>query len=210
MDKNIIVTICREFCSGGKEVSEKLAKKLHCEFYDKKLISLAAKESGFTENLFEDADEKANNSFLYSIAIGSPSTTGLFFQNNDFLTNDKLFSIQSEVIKKIADEQKTAVILGRCSDYILRNQKNLLRVYLRADKDFKLQRLLNEKKDIDLKHAEILLHKTDKKRANYYSYYTGKEWDSVSNYDLVLSTSKLGIDNTVDQILNVIKSMNLD
>ena len=93
MNKKIIVTICREFCSGGKEVGEKLAAKIGCEFYDKKLISLAAKKSGFTETIFENVDEKPTNSFLYSIAMGTPSTTGLFFQNNDFLTNDKLFAI---------------------------------------------------------------------------------------------------------------------
>ena len=140
MNKKIIVTICREFCSGGKEVGSKLANKLGCECYDKKLISLAAKESGFKETLFEDVDEKPTNSFLYSIAMGTPSTTGLFFQNNDFLTNDKLFGIQSEVIKKIASE-KSAVIVGRCSDYILRDEKNLIKVYLRADEEFKIKRL---------------------------------------------------------------------
>lgn len=207
MNKKIIVTICREFCSGGKEVGSKLASKLGCECYDKKLISLAAKESGFKETLFEDVDEKPTNSFLYSIAMGTPSTTGLFFQNNDFLTNDKLFGIQSEVIKKIASE-KSAVIVGRCSDYILRDEKNLIKVYLRADEEFKIKRLLETNKDLDQKHAQNLLHKTDKKRGHYYSYYTGRDWNTASNYDLVINTSKVGIDNAVDLILNYINSMN--
>ncbi len=206
MNKKIIVTICREFCSGGKEVGTKLASKLGCECYDKKLISLAAKESGFTETLFEDVDEKPSNSFLYSIAMGTPSTTGVFFQNNDFLTNDKLFGIQSDVIRRIASE-KSAVIVGRCSDYILRDEENLVRVYLRADTDFRIKRLLETNKDVDLKHAESLLHKTDKKRGHYYSYYTGRDWDNVSNYDLVINTSKLGIDNTVNLILDYINNM---
>ncbi len=207
MNKKIIVTICREFCSGGKEVGSKLANKLGCECYDKKLISLAAKESGFKETLFEDVDEKPTNSFLYSIAMGTPSTTGLFFQNNDFLTNDKLFGIQSEVINKIASE-KSAVIVGRCSDYILRDEKNLIKVYLRADEEFKIKRLLETNKDLDQKHAQNLLHKTDKKRGHYYSYYTGRDWNTASNYDLVINTSKVGIDNAVDLILNYINSMN--
>ena len=207
MNKKIIVTICRESCSGGKEVGSKLANKLGCECYDKKLISLAAKESGFKETLFEDVDEKPTNSFLYSIAMGTPSTTGLFFQNNDFLTNDKLFGIQSEVIKKIASE-KSAVIVGRCSDYILRDEKNLIKVYLRADEEFKIKRLLETNKDLDQKHAQNLLHKTDKKRGHYYSYYTGRDWNTASNYDLVINTSKVGIDNAVDLILNYINSMN--
>lgn len=207
MNKKIIVTICREFCSGGKEVGSKIANKLGCECYDKKLISLAAKESGFKETLFEDVDEKPTNSFLYSIAMGTPSTTGLFFQNNDFLTNDKLFGIQSEVIKKIASE-KSAVIVGRCSDYILRDEKSLIKVYIRADEEFKIKRLLETNKDLDKKHAQNLLHKTDKKRGHYYGYYTGRDWNTASNYDLVINTSKVGIDNAVDLILNYINSMN--
>lgn len=203
MNKKIIVTICREFCSGGKEVGEKLAAKIGCEFYDKKLISLAAKKSGFTETIFENVDEKPTNSFLYSIAMGTPSTTGLFFQNNDFLTNDKLFAIQSDVIRNIA-RNKSAVIVGRCSDYILREEERLVKVYIRADKDFRIKRLLEINPDVDPKHAESTLHKTDKKRGHYYSYYTGREWDNISNYDLVLNTSKIGIDNSVEQILNFI------
>ncbi len=203
MNKKIIVTICREFCSGGKEVGEKLAAKIGCEFYDKKLISLAAKKSGFTETIFENVDEKPTNSFLYSIAMGTPSTTGLFFQNNDFLTNDKLFAIQSDVIRNIA-RNKSAVIVGRCSDYILREEERLVKVYIRADKDFRIKRLLEINPDVDPKHAESILHKTDKKRGHYYSYYTGREWDNISNYDLVLNTSKIGIDNSVEQILNFI------
>lgn len=206
MSKKVIVTICREFCSGGKETGVKLANLLNCECYDKKLISLSAKESGFTENLFEDIDEKPTNSFLYSIAMGSPSTTGLFFQNNDFLTNDKLFNIQSEVIRNIAKD-KSAVIVGRCSDYILRNEENLVKVYLRADIDFRINRLLQSKKDLSHKEAENLIHKTDKKRSHYYSYYTGKEWDSTSNYDLVINTSKIGTDNAAQLILNYINSL---
>ena len=203
MDKKVIVTICREFCSGGKEIGVKLANLIGCECYDKKLISLSAKQSGFTEDIFRDMDEKPTSSFLYSIAMGLPSTTGLFFQNNDFLTNDKLFNIQSKLIKNIAEE-KSAVIVGRCSDYILRNEKNVVKVYLRADTYFKIERPLKLKEDLDIKQAENLLYKTDKKRANYYSYYTGKEWDSTSNYDLVINTSKIGIDGAVNLIFDYI------
>lgn len=207
MPKNVVVTICRQFCSGGKEVGTKLAKKLNCECYDKKLISLAAKESGFKESFFEQADEQATNSFLYSIAMGTPSSaTGLFFQNNDFLTNDKLFSIQSDVIKKISKD-KSCVIVGRCSDYILRERPNLVKVYLVADTEFKIQRLLQTNKDIDIKHAQSFLNKTDKKRSHYYSYYTGREWDNASNYDLVINTSKVGTDGAVDLILSYINNI---
>lgn len=206
MSKKIIVTICREFCSGGVEIGKKLAEKLDINFYDKELISLAAKESGITENIFKDADEKPSNSLLYSIAIGAPSLTGIFFQNNDFLTNDKLFGIQSNVIKEIA-EKGSAVIVGRCSDYILRDEERIVKVYLRADIDFRKKRFILERHNVAEKDIEHIINKTDKKRGNYYSYYTGRDWDCASNYDLVINTSKVGVDGAVKQILNFIENL---
>lgn len=206
MDKKIIITICREFCSGGMETGKKLAEKLGIDFYDKEIISLAAKESGFTEDTFKSADEAPTNSFLYSIAMGSPSVTGIFFQNNDFLTNDKLFSIQSEVIKNIA-KKGSAVIVGRCSDYILREEATIIKAYLRADINFRIKRLLAENNNITEKEAESIIHKADKKRASYYSYYTGKDWNLLSNYDIILNTSKIGIDSAVEQIYNYVQSV---
>lgn len=208
MDKKIIVTIGREFCSGGTEIGRKLAKKLNIDFYDRELIAIAAKESGFIENIFENADEKPSNSFLYSIAMGMASSTGLCVQNADFLTNDKLFSIISNVIKNIA-KQKSCVIVGRCSDYILREEENLIKVYLSADLDFRIKRLLEvEKKEIQEKDAPNYIHKSDKKRASYYRYYTGDEWDIAKNYDICLNTSKLGIDETVEQLYSYIQKLN--
>lgn len=206
MGKKLIITICREFCSGGMETGKKLAEKLNIDFYDKELISLAAKESGFTENIFENVDEKPTNSLLYSIAMGAPSLTGVFFQNNDFLTNDKLFGIQSNVIKEIANKG-SSVIVGRCSDYILRDEEGLVKVYLQADMEFRKKRFLLEGKNVEEKDIEHIINKTDKKRANYYSYYTGREWDAVSNYDIVINTSKVGIDGAVELILNYIKNL---
>ena len=207
MNKKIIITIGREFCSGGMEIGKKLAEKLGIDFYDKELISLAAKKSGFIENIFENADEKPTNSFLYSIAMGVPSATGMLIQNSDFLTNDKLFSIQSEVIKNIA-EKGSCVLIGRCSNYILREEKDILSIYLHANMDFRIKRLLEvEKKDINPKDAESFINKTDKKRANYYRYYTGNEWNVATNYDLCLDTSKLGIEKTVEQIYNYIQNI---
>lgn len=206
MEDKTIITICRQFCSGGLETGKKLSERLNMHFYDKELISIAAKESGLTQNIFENADEKPTKSLLYSIAMGSASLSNVFFQNNDFLTNDKLFSIQSNVIKNIA-KTNSAIIVGRCSDYILRENKNLVRVYLRADLDFRINRLLKDNKKIDPSDAEHILHKTDKKRRNYYNYYTGNDWHNIDNYDLVINTSKIGIDNAVDQIIQYSKNL---
>lgn len=202
MNEKFAITIGREFGSGGLEIGKKLGESLSVDFYDKELISLAAKESGFCEDVFEKADEAPTNSFLYSLVMGSYPMNSLYFQNNDLLTNDKLFSIQSKVIKNIAKE-KSCVIVGRCSDYILREEKNLIRVYLRADFDFRLKRTM-QMYNLNEKEAKNQINKADKKRANYYNYYTGNEWSSVKNYDLVINTSKLGIDYTVKQIINYV------
>ncbi len=200
MSESFAITIGRQFCSGGREVGRKLADKLDIKFYDKELLSLAAKESGFTEKIFEKADEKPTNSFLYSVAMGSHHVNSMFFPHNDLLTNDKLFLTQSNVIKKIAAEG-SCVIIGRCSDYVLRDEKKLLRVFLRADIDFRIERFKRVFPDEHPKDIGSHILKTDKKRASYYSYYTGSEWSSLENYDLVINTSKLGIDNTVDEII---------
>ncbi len=207
MDKKFAVTIARQYCSGGHEIGEKLAKKLGVDFYDKELIALAAKKSGYAESVFEKADEVATNSLLYSVVMGSYPMNSLFFQNNNMLTNDTLFAIQSKVIKELLQE-KSAVIVGRCSNYILREQPNLIRVYLRADTDFRKKRFMELYGDENTKEKDIegILSKADKKRAAYHSYYSGLEWDSVNGYDIVINTAKVGIDGAVDQIIAYINS----
>lgn len=207
MDKKFAVTIARQYCSGGHEIGEKLAKKLGVDFYDKELIALAAKKSGYAESVFEKADEVATNSLLYSVVMGSYPMNSLFFQNNNMLTNDTLFAIQSKVIKELLQE-KSAVIVGRCGNYILREQPNLIRVYLRADTDFRKKRFMELYGDENTKEKDIegILSKADKKRAAYHSYYSGLEWDSVNGYDIVINTAKVGIDGAVDQISAYINS----
>lgn len=201
MSDRFVITIGRQFCSGGLEIGKKLSEKLGTKFYDKELIALAAKESGFTESIFEKADEAPSNSFLYSVVMGAYPMNSLFFQNNDLLTNDKLFGIQSKVIKGVAKED-SCVIVGRCSDYILRDEPKLLRIFLRADLEFRKQRFRELYKDVKEKDIESTILKTDKKRANYYSYYTGNPWESMDNYDLIINTAKLGVDNAVQEIIN--------
>ena len=208
MDKKFAVTIARQYCSGGHEIGEKLAKKLGVDFYDKELIALAAKKSGYAESVFEKADEVATNSLLYSVVMGSYPMNSLFFQNNNMLTNDTLFAIQSKVIKELVQE-KSAVIVGRCSNYILRDEPNLVRVYLRADTEFRKKRFMELYGDENTKEKDIegILTKADKKRATYHSYYSGNEWDSVNGYDIVINTAKIGIYDAVDQIIAYLESV---
>ncbi len=202
MSDKFIVTISRQFGSGGREIGKKIADSLGIEFYDKELISLASKESGFCENVFEKADEAPSNSFLYSLVMGSNPMSSLFFRNDDLLTNDKLFSIQSKVIKNIANE-KSCVIVGRCSDYILREEKNLTRVYFHADMDFRVKRTMELYKQSE-KDANASILKADKKRNNYYNYYTGNEWTDLKNYDIIINTSKIGVENSVKAVINYV------
>lgn len=204
MSDKLIITIGRQFGSGGIDVGKKLAKHYNIDFYDKELIQEAAKESGFCEQVFEKADEVPSNSFLYSFlysaATGAHSINSMLFQNNGLLTNDNLFSIQSKVIKKIAKE-KSCIIVGRCSDYILREEKKLVRVYLHGDMDFRVQKIM-KRYNINEKEAQSRITKTDKTRSSYYSYYTGNERENLTNYDICINTSKVGIDNAVEQIIN--------
>ena len=208
MDKKFAITIARQFCSGGREIGENVAKKLGVDFYDKELIALAAKKSGYAESVFEKADEVATNSLLYSVVMGAHPMNSLFFQSNNMLTNDTLFSIQSKVIRELVQD-KSAVIVGRCSNYVLREEPNLVRVYLRADMDFRKERYMRLYGDENTQEKDVegILIKADKKRATYHSYYSGNEWDSVNGYDIVINTAKIGIENSVDQIISYLEAV---
>lgn len=199
MSAQTIITISRQYASGGKEIGKKVAEKLSIPFYDKELITLAAEKSGFSQELFENADEKASSSLLYSLLMGSYAFGNGVSAANVLPINDQLFLIQSELIKKAAEEGP-CVIVGRCADYVLREHKNCLNVFIHADKAARLQRAIQEYHVPENKAAETLIKK-DKQRANYYNFYANQKWDSLDNYDLVLNSSALGIDNTAELIL---------
>ncbi len=206
ISNNTIITIGRQLGSGGRDIGRKLADKLGIKFYDKELIAEAAKESGLSENLFEGMDEKPTNSFLYSIVMGVQTGKGLYYQYSDALNGDNIFKIQSDVIKKLANEN-SCVIVGRCADYILRNYPNLIKVFIHADKDFRKDRLTNVLK-MTPKEADTSMVKTDKNRANYYNFYTNNVWGSVENYHISLNSGAIGIDNSVEVLKQFVKIKN--
>ena len=183
-----IITISRQFGSGGREIGQALASELGLEFYDKKIITLAAKESGIDEKLFEHADEKETDSFLYSFAMGGHGMGGAIAGYSDYITNDKLFIEQSKVMRKIA-AQGPCVIVGRCADYILKDM-DCVNVFIHADLEARIARVM---KEYGLSHgdAKAFVKKTDKRRSNYYNYYSDKAWGSVSSYHLCLDTGML-------------------
>ena len=202
---NLIITIGREYGSAGKNVGLSLSEHLNIPCYDKELLERAAKESEFCEEIFEHHDEKPTSSFLYSLvmdanALGTYATApGLL----DMPLNQKVFLAQFDTIKKIADSE-SCVMIGRCADYALADYDNVVRVFIRADEEFKLKRLMDRFK-CDEKTARDLMKKTDKKRASYYDYYTSKKWGDSSSYDLCLNTSDLGVEGAVNVIMNYIE-----
>ena len=201
MDNFYAITIARQFCSGGNAVGELLAEKLGIKMYDKQLITLAAKKSGYHEAVFEQADEVASNSLLYSVVMGSSPMGSLLFPNNNMVTNDSLFTLQSNIIKETA-EKESCIIIGRCANYVLRKHPRLLSVYLWADNDYRIKRFEELYKEPKEKDIETELIKADKKRRNYYNYYSGKEWDSATSYDLVINVAKAGVEGAVKQIMD--------
>ncbi|MEG0110180.1 MAG: cytidylate kinase-like family protein [Oscillospiraceae bacterium] len=201
MEKKLIVTIAREFGSGGREIGLGLSKALGIAFYDKEILKKAAQESGIVEELFENADEKPTNSFLYSLSLSAtPLRNGGFTDYSDYLTNDKLFLIQSKTIKDIADRE-SCVIIGRCSDYVLRGYKGLFSIYIHAPLEMRIQRIARMQ-NIDEDAARALIKKTDKNRANYYSFYSDKDWGSAHSYDLSIDAGRFGTEGSIEIIKN--------
>lgn len=201
--ERFIITIGRQFGSGGRAIGEKLAEKLNVPFYDKELISLAAKESGINADVFNEVDEKAANSLLYSLSMGLYSFGNGFSAMGDLPVNDKLYILQHKIIRKIAEEG-SCVIVGRCADYVLRDHDECVNIFFYANMEYRRQEAV-KKHGIDENRAEHIISKTDKSRANYYSFYSGQKWGAAENYDLCIDTSKLSEDKIVDLIVEYIR-----
>ena len=199
MSENIIVTIARQCGSGGREVGELLAKRTGMVYHDKSLINLAAEKSGMSPDILSSADEKATPSFLYSIAVGAigmvPFSHGMPY---DTPINDKLFVLQSEIIEE-ETKKYPCIFVGRCADFILREHKKLVRVFIYASPEKRIERIASAN-EVDPSEAKSLMNKIDKKRANYYNYYTSQKWGKSENYDLMIDTTKIGVEGAVELI----------
>lgn len=205
MGNTTIITISRQYGSGGREIGKKLAEKRNIPFYDKELIAMAAKQSGFSEEAFEKADERATNSLLYSLMMGSYSFGGRVTTFNEMPINDKLYLIQSDIITKAAQEGP-CVIVGRCANYILRDFKNTFNVFIYADKLSRMDRAV-KCYGIQADKAADFLTKKDKQRANYYNFYTNRRWNDPENYHLMLNSSHFGIEESVELILEALERL---
>ena len=202
MNKNLLITIGRQYGSGGREIGEKLAANLGISFYNNELIAMAAQKSGLSHEVLGEADEKATNSLLYTLAMGSTFFNGNAGVALEMPINDKLFITQSDIIKGIAEE-KPAVFIGRCADYVLRDEPNLLKLFIYAPMEFR-SRHIAERHDLSEAKAKDLIVKTDKRRSNYYGYYTGQKWGKLENFNLSIDSSKLGIDGTVQLLTDYV------
>lgn len=198
MECKSVITISREFGSGGREIGIAVAKALGIKFYDKELISLAAKESGIDPALFEQIDEQAANSLLYSLSMGlfTLGQTG-FSPRDQISVNDQLYLLQHEIIKKLAEEP--CVIVGRCADYILRERTNCINVFIHADLEYRVERAVRLH-GIPEVRGEAVVRKTDKTRANYYQFYTENKWGLADNYHLCVNSGKITKQKAVDVI----------
>lgn len=199
MNKNFVITIARQYGSGGRTVGEMLAEKLKIHYYDKELMKLASEDSGINEALFVNADEKVKNTSLFRIAKKVYGGELIPPESDDFTSNDNLFNYQAKIIRMLA-ETESCVIMGRCADFVLKDYDNVLSVFVHAPHDFCMEQAA-QKLSMNEHELEKFLAKTDKKRADYYKYHTGREWTDARNYDLCLDSSKLGYERCVDEII---------
>ena len=193
----MVITISRQFGSGGREIGKKLADKLGIKFYDKELISLAAKESGMSPEIFEKVDEKATNSLLYALSMGAVTIGNNFSIVPNVPMNDRLFLLQHDIIKKISADP--CVIVGRCADYVLKDRTDCVKVFIYADLQNRIEYAVKVH-DVPREKAASVIQKTDKSRANYYNYYSTGKWGDTKNYDLCINSGSLGSDKCVELI----------
>ena len=199
---NTIITIGRQFGSGGREIGKLLATSLNIPFYDKDLITRAAKESGYCKELIETHDERPTNSFLYNLVMDTYSFGYTAAGMVDMPISQKVFLAQFDTIRKIADEG-SCVIVGRCADYALAEYKNHVSVFINSNMDVRINRIM-DKYDLTTSKAKDMIVRRDKQRQSYYNYYSSGKWGRADNYDFCIDSSLLGIDGTVHLITQLI------
>jgi cytidylate kinase len=199
MSKKLIITIARQYGSGGREIGERVAELLGIPIYDKELIKDAAAKGSLNEDIIKNADESAANSLLYTLAMGSNVLGTTMHFGYKMPINDKLFILQSETIKEYANNG-SCVIIGRCADYVLRDEPNTLKIFIYGDLDHRKARVAERHPEIKSTQVIDVINKTDKRRASYYNFYTGNKWGKYDNYDMAVNSSTLGIDHTAQII----------
>ena len=203
MKTNCVITIGRQFGSGGRYVGRMLAEKLGIPFYDKELLSEAAKQSGICEEIFEDHDEKPTRSLLFNLVTGMQvhGDAGSYYM--DMPLNHKIFLAQFDAIRSIADKGP-CVIVGRCADYILAGRDNTINVFVYAPRETRVNRIMARR---NLSEAEALkaITTSDKERGNHYFRYTDQKWGKAQNYDICINSALMGIEKTAEMLTAMAK-----
>lgn len=199
--ERIIICVGRQLGSGGRIIAKQLAEDFGCKLYDKELLNLAAKESGFSERFFEQNDEQKG--FLKSLFhMHAPHISDTSFYKSNF-SQESLFQFQSDAIKKAAEEG-SCVFVGRCADYVLRDQKNVVNIFITANLSERIKAVM-ERHDCNAEEARKIINHKENARASYYNYYTGKKWGNAESYDFCINTSLLGLKRTEELVRDYVK-----
>lgn len=203
MHENFVINIGRQFGSGGKSIGEKLAARLQVRLYDKELLLLAARESGFCEECFEACDEQKSALRTLFGYFRAPFV-GNYSNCDSPLSGEALFRIQSDVIRQVA-ERESCIFVGRCADYILRDNPRAINLFFTAETKDRIQRVVN-RLGCTAKEAEEKIEMMDRQRARYYNYYSSRTWGDAATYHLTINTSVLGEEGTVDLLVDFISN----
>lgn len=195
-----VITIARGYGSGGRTVGKMLAKELGINFYDREILRLASDDSGINEELFAKADEKLKGSLLYKVAKNVYKGELIPPESDKFVSNQNLFNYQAKVLKELA-EKESFIVIGRCADFVLKDVPNLVRIFVHAPLDHCID-VVEDMSSMSRNEIEQFIMKTDRYRADYYNYYTGKNWNDARNYDLCLNTQELTFDKCVEIVKN--------
>lgn len=201
--EHVVITIARQYGSGGKTIAAMLAQKLGINFYSREILKMASEDSGINEQLFGMSDEKLRRAGWLRTLSRPYDGELLPPEDKEFTSDDNLFNYQAKVIKELA-QKESCVIVGRCANYILRDQPNMLSVFIHADSSFCLERAL-ERNSLSEKEMQRYIERTDKYRSDFYRYHTGHSWTDARYYDLCLDSGKIGFEKCVEEIISFAK-----
>lgn len=199
MEQKFVINIGRQLGSGGRDIGEKLASRFGIGFYDKQLINLASEESGLCTEFFEKADERASQGIIGGLfGLRFPFINEGTIPMTNCLSNDALFKVQSDVIRRLSEE-KSCLFVGRCADYILRDHPRCVNIFISSSsREDRIARILRRHPEMTASAAADFMDRADKKRSEYYNYYSYKVWGAAASYHLCIDSSQLGIDGTTD------------
>ena len=201
--KNYVITIARGFGSGGKDIGNRLSKKLGIPCYEREILDMASEKTGLNVGVFMQVDEKLRKNAILKNLQTVQTSYVVEPTEKDFISDDNLFFIQAEIIKTLAETQ-SCIIIGKCADYILKDYDNVISIYIEAPRAACVEEIM-KKLNVTEERAHKIIKTTDNYRANYYRYYTrGRDWTNPINYDMTLNSDRIGRDNCVKIIENYI------